>query len=107
MLLQKRIYMEEAKKKKEDKKKKPSDVLQPFMVSMPTTCRANSTTDGTCLAFPSQRGAGAEPAAKPPPPGPGTLHLRCHEPTLASPQGPGTVPKGESTGRSKALAVPG
>lgn len=82
VLLQKRIYMEEAKKKG-GKKKKPSDVLQPFMVSMPTTCRANSTTDGTCLAFPSQTRGQGRAGTKPPPPWLGTLSRHRREPTLA------------------------
>lgn len=68
MLLQKRIYMEEAKKEK-----KLSDVLQPFTVSMPTTCRANSTADGMCLAFPSQTRGRGRAGTKPLPPRLGTL----------------------------------
>lgn len=103
--------------RKRREKKKPSDVLQPFMVSMPTTCRANSTTDGTCLAFPSQTRGRGRAGAKPPPSQPGTLSpapLRAHPGAAipASPKGHGTVLTGgqsrelESTGGSQVKLRP-
>lgn len=97
----KRLKKRRRREEKKKKKKAPSDVLQPFTVSMPTTCRANSAPMGR-VCVPSPARAGTKPLCH----GHG-FTCTATSPPPVPPQGHGTVPTGRSAGSCSARVATG